>query len=192
MLIAFAMPVFSALFAIYMPDVEPSFNYIVAGIYIANFVIFIMMLAIFKKKKRQNAVKLTLLFNMLTFCLFFTFPFVKAFMGNHLMQILLILVFLCLLALGVYDQKQEVPLVFPDSDKEHRKFAFVFYAIPVVTVVLGGGGNIIIVRWLSDFFGYGFVTYWGGGVLYIMGCWFAFFFQSLFYQGLVKKGVLVK
>lgn len=175
------MPIFTSLFAIYMPDVVPTFNYIIAGIYIANFAAFLVMLAVFKKKKRQNAARLTMFINMIIFCLFFTFPFIKAFMGHLWLQLLLVLFFICLLPLAIYDQKQEIPLVFPGDDKEHRKIAFVFYAIPVIIAVLGGGGNIIIVRHLADFFGYGFVTYWGGAVLYGLGCWFAFFFQSLFY-----------
>lgn len=186
------MPVISTLFAIFMPDVESIFNYFVIGVFVVGIVMYIIMLASFKKKKRQNAARFIIAYNMLAFCFFFIFPFVKAFMGQVWLQIVLTLVFFCLLALAIYDQKQDVPLVFPGDDKERRKFALVFYAIPIVTVVLGGGGNIIIVRVLSDFFGEWFVTYWGGGVLYVFGCWLAFFFQSLFYQGFVKNGVLVK
>lgn len=186
------MPVITALFALFMPEVELTFNYIIAGIFAVGIVMYFMMLASFKKKKRPNAARYAIAFNMLVFCFFFTFPLVKAFMGQPWLQLLFVVFFFCLLGLAIYDQKQDVPLVFPDSSKERRKFAFVFYAIPVVIVALGGGGNIIIVRYLADFFGDGFVTYWGGALLYGFGCWCAFFFQSLFYQGFVKNGVLVK
>lgn len=147
---------------------------------------------VFNKKKRPNAARLTCLFNLLTFCLFFTFPFIKAFMGHLWLQLLLILFFFITLALAIYDQNQEVPLVFPDPDKGSRKYSLVFYAIPVVLLALGGGGNIIFTRILVDFFGDGFATFWGGGVLYGLGCWLAFLFQSLFNHGLQKNGVWVK
>ena len=191
-IISFLMPVVSSLFAIYMPGVEPTFNLLIIIIFAANIVSYLAMLAIFPKRKRQNAARLTIAINMLMFCLFFTFPMLKALMGTLWLQFLLIVIFLLLLVLAVKDQKKDIPLVFPGDKKEHRKLAFLFYAIPVMIILLGGGGNIIIVRELTNFIGDGFVTYWGGALLYCLGCWLAFFFQSLFYKGFIKDGVLVK
>lgn len=191
-ILSFFLPLVTALCAIYMPESQPMVNYIILEVYLANIVIYMATLAVFKKKKKQNAARLAILLNMLAFCFYFTFPLIKAFIGHTWLQLLLFAIFLLSVVLGVYDQKQEVPIVFPGTDKEVKKIANVFYAIPVIIVFLGGGGSIMAVRNLADFFGQGYVTYWGGACLYILGCWFAFFFQSLFYQGLFKNGMWVK
>lgn len=186
---SFLMPVITALAAIVMPDVHTVFNYIVCAVFAVNIVMYITMLILFKKKKRQNAARLVILFNMLAFCLFFTFPLVKALLDYIWLPIILILFFFICIGLAIYNQEQEVPLVFPPQEKERRKFAFVYYAIPVLVVLVGGGGNIIVLREITNILGDGYVTYAGGVSLYVLGCWFAFFFQSLFYQGFKKNGV---
>lgn len=189
---SFFMPLITSLCAIFMPDVDSTFNSIVLAIFVINIVTYIILLTIFKKKKRQNAARLIILLNMLAFSLFFTFPFIKVFAGQTWIQLILILVFFIFIVFAIYDQKREIPLVFPPTDKERRKFAVVYYSIPVIIVFIGGGGNIIVVRELEGIFGKGYVTYVGGISLYILGCWFAFFFQSLSYQGFVKNGMWVK
>lgn len=189
---SFILPLISALFAIFMPIVHTTFNYIIIAIFVMNIVSYIIFLSIFKKKKRQNAARLVILLNMLAFCLFFTFPFIKAFSDQPWVQFILIVIFFLTIVLAIYDQNKDVPLVFPTKGKERRKFAFVYYSIPVLVVVLGGGGNLIVVRELESIFGNGYVTYLGGISLYILGCWFVFFFQSLCYQGFVKNGLWVK
>ncbi|HWK21899.1 MAG TPA: hypothetical protein VNS08_02605 [Ureibacillus sp.] len=189
---SFIMPVFTALFAIFMPDVHTSFNYIIMAVFVVNIVSFLAMLAIFKKKKRPNAARLVILFNMLAFSLFFTFPLIKALIGQTFLQLILFILFFVCIGLAIYDQKQEVPLVLPPKESKGRKFVFVFYVIPVLMAIIAGGGNFIIVREITNFLGQGYVTYVGGVCLYVLGCWFAFFLQSLFYQGFTKNGVWVK
>lgn len=191
-IVSFFLPLVTSLIAIFMPVIQTTMNYIILTILIVNIVIYITMLTIYKKKKKQNAARLFILLNMLAFCLFFTFPLVKVFIDRTWLQVLLIIFFLICIVLGIYDQKKEIPLVFPEGDKERSKLTYIFYAIPVVIVFIGGGGNFIVVRELTNFFGDGYVTYLGGASLYALGCWFAFFFQSLFYQGFVKKGMWVK
>ncbi|RHW39905.1 hypothetical protein D1B33_03395 [Lysinibacillus yapensis] len=189
---SFFLPFVTALLAIYMPNVQSTFNVMIMAVFAVNIMSYIVLLSIFKKKKRQNASRIVILFNMLAFCLFFTFPLLKALNGKFWMQIVLFIIFCICIGLAIYDQKREVPLVFPPDEKERRKYGLVFYLIPVFAGLIAGGGNIIVVRTITDIVGDWFVTYVGGISLYVLGCWFAFFFQSLSYQGFTKNGLWVK
>lgn len=191
-IISFFLPVLSCLFAIFMPDIQRFFNYLCVAIILFNGFAYLFMLVIYKKKKRENAARLVILFNMMAFCFFLSVPLIKAFHGFTFVQLFLVVIFWLMIPLGIYDQKQQIPLVFPDNKEQDNRFSLVFYAIPVVLVFIGGGGNIIVVRELTNIFGDNLVTYYGGALIYIFGCWLAFFFQSLFYKGFVKDGKLVK
>lgn len=123
---SFIMPLITALFAVFMPNVQVAFNYMIMAVYVANIACYIAMLAIFKKKKRENAARLAILFNLLAFCLFFTFPFIKALVGQSWLQVLLFIIFFLCIWLANYDQKLEVPLVFPPQEKREESWLMSF------------------------------------------------------------------
>ena len=190
-IVSFILPIVTCLIALYIPDINPVFTYISAFMLILNIVVFLVMLSIFKKRRRQNAARLLIIFNTLTAFLFFTFPLLKVLIGyNWLQAILVVFFFICIL-LSIYDQKSETPIVFPDKGKR-RRFDYLFYVIPVVVCLLGGGGSIIASRIMTDIFGDALTSIWGSSILYILGCWLAFVTNSIFYQGFAKNGVWIK
>ena len=190
-IVSFLLPIVTCLIALYIPDVNSVFTYISTFIFILNIVVFLIMLGVFKKRRRQNAARLLIIFNTLTAFLFFTFPLLKVLIGYNWLQVILVVVFFSCILLSIYDQKSEKPIVFPDKGKR-RKYDYLFYVIPVVICLLGGGGSIVASRIMTDIFGDAFMSIWGSSILYILGCWLAFVINSIFYQGFAKNGVWIK
>lgn len=185
------MPLISSLFAFTMPDTNQTFNYIIISIFVFSIIIYPIALIIFRKKKRPNAARFIITFNMLLFCFFFTVPLIKVAIGYLLIQLLLLLFYFICIILAVFDQKKETPIVAPENGGE-RKMSYVFIAIPVVAMFLGGGGNIVIVRQMHNVFGDPFMFVWGPIILYVAGCWLTFMFSSIYYQGFTKNYVWIK
>ncbi|MEO4054210.1 hypothetical protein [Solibacillus sp. CAU 1738] len=190
-IISYFMPIISSLFAFFMPDTNQTFNYIIISIFIFSIIIYPIALFIFKKKKRPNAARFIISFNMLLFCFFFTVPLIKVAIEYVLLQLLLVLFYFLCILLAVIDQKSKNALVLPESG-ENRKLTYVYFAIPVVAMFLGGGGSIIIVRQMHNVLGDPFMFVWGPIILYIVGCWLTFLFSSLFYKGFTKNGMWIK
>ena len=190
-LISYIMPLIASLFALFMPVANQTFTYIIIMIFIFSIIIYPIALIVFEKKKRPNAARFIMTFNMLMFCFFFIVPLIKVAIGHLLLQLCLVLFYFLCIMLAVFDQKKETPIVAPPNDGD-RKMSYVFIAIPVVAMFLGGGGNIIIVRQMHNVLGDPFMFAWGPILLYVVGCWATFLFSSLFYQGFTKNGMWIK
>lgn len=191
-IISFFLPLVSALIGLFMPVYNELFMKLTLGLYLFSIALYIGMLIGYKKKKRINAPRIINALNLLLFCLFFTFPLMKVWPENILIPILLGMIFFVCVWLAVIDQKSKTPLVLPDNRDTKGIWTYVFYAIPVIVIFVGGGGNFIIVREMHLTFGEALMSVYGSVLLYIIGCWLGFLMASLSYMGLVKKGRLVK
>lgn len=191
-ILSFFLPIVTALVALFMPGVNEWFTKLAIGLYVLLIVLYIIMLVFFKKKKRQNASRIIITLNMILFSLFLTFPLMKVWTENLLISILLASFFFVCIWLAVIDQNSETPLVLPDNRENKGILTYIFYAIPVIVIFIGGGGNFIIVREMHLTFGDSLMSVYGSVLLYILGCWLGFFLASLYYKGLVKEGRLVK
>ena len=190
-LISYLMPLISSLAAFAIPDTHQTFNYIIISIFIFSIIIYPIALIIFKKKKRPNAARFIITFNMFLFCFFFTVPLIKVAIGHLLIQLFLLLFYFLWIILAVFDQKKETPIVAPENGGE-RKMFYVFIATPVVAGLLVGGGSIRNARIMHEVFGDPFVFVWLPIMFYILGCWLTFMFSSIYYQGFTKNDVWIK
>ncbi|MFC4410827.1 hypothetical protein ACFOZY_10410 [Chungangia koreensis] len=191
-IISFFLPLVSALIGLFMPVYDELFLKITIGLYFISITLYIGMLIGYKKKRKKNAPRIINALNLLLFCLFFTFPLMKVWPENVFIPILLGIVFFICVWLATIDQRSKTPLVLSDNQDKKGIWTYVFYAIPVIVIFVGGGGNFIVVREMHLTFGEGLMSVYGSVLLYILGCWLGFFMSSLSYKGLVLNGRLVK
>ena len=67
---------------------------------------------------KEKAYRLTLMYQLYAFTLYFTFPLLKVLNGEIVYQLLLVGVFIALFFLARFDQRTEVPIVYPDNNKD--------------------------------------------------------------------------
>ena len=89
---------------------------------------------------KEKAYRLTVTYQFYAFTFFFTVPLLKVLKGNIVIQLLLVGLFIGIYFLARFDQRREVPIVFPDSNRR-RWLAIPFYGIPVLLAIFGVGGN---------------------------------------------------
>ncbi len=190
-LIAYFLPIISALIVLPSPDYDPLFAVITLVIYLLSFFIPAILYWKYRHRRKKDIVcLLTLKYILYLFFLYFTFPLLKILAGNLLIQLALIAFYIAIPYLARYDQNTKVPIVFPGTDKKHKKITFVYYAIPLILIWVGSGGNHIILRQLSDTIGYSTFSMILSIDLYLFACWLHFFISSFIYKSHVKEGVL--
>lgn len=191
MWIGYSLPLLAAAIVCFIPDYDPVFLFISIGIMIVLMVMPIVLVMKFPKKK-DKAYKLTTLFQLYAFTLFMTFPLYKIVAGAIHYQLLLSIIFIACYWLARIDQRTEVPIVFPDSDKSRKWFTYVYYPIPAVLTFLGFNGNHIVMRYFFERFGDAIMFPYMSIIIYIFSCWLLFLFSSLAYKSHVKEGFLEK
>ncbi len=192
-LIAYLLPAISGLIVLFIPDFDIFFAWLTIGIYLLLFMLPGFLYLKYKNRKSIEIVfRLTAKYTMYAFLLFWIFPILKLFSDNLIVQLLLIAIFISMLYLARYDQNTEVPIIYPGDGKEHKKMAYVYYALPVLFGIAGGGGNIIAVRHMAERLGHSKTMLLFSIVLYLFSCWILFLFSSIIYKSHVKEGYLDK
>ncbi|GIO27426.1 hypothetical protein J43TS3_20370 [Ornithinibacillus bavariensis] len=109
---------------------------------------------------------------------------------------LLVGLFISMYFLARFDQRTEVPIVFPDKDRDIKKIktwiAYMYYVIPVLITFLGVGGDYVKTRILFETFGDKVMMPYFLTLIYILSCWLLFMFSSLAYKSHVVEGYLEK
>ncbi|MCM3708964.1 hypothetical protein [Sporosarcina luteola] len=191
MIMGYFLPLLAAGIVAIVPDYDVLFVKWAAAIFVILLVMPIVLSFRFPSNK-QKAYRLTLMFQLYAFTFFFTFPLLKMVKENIIFQLLLLIVFISIYYLARYDQQTEVPIVYPDEDKEKKWIAYVYYAIPILLIILGFGGNYIITRTAFQIFGDEFMFPYLSIILYLLSCWLLFLLSSVAYKSHVKEGYLEK
>ncbi|MCG7336476.1 hypothetical protein MHZ95_14495 [Sporosarcina sp. ACRSM] len=192
-LIAYLLPVISGLIVLFIPDYDAFFTWLTIGIYLLLIMLPGFLYLKYKSRKNKEIVyRLTAKYMMYAFLLFWTFPILKLFSNNLGIQLLLLAIFISMLYLAKYDQNTEVPIIYPGDGKEHKKIAYVYYALPVLFVIAGGGGNVVAARHIAERLGHSKTMLLFSIVIYLFSCWILFFFSSIIYKSHVKEGFLDK
>ena len=191
MIMGYFLPLLAAGIVAFVPDYDAQFIKWAAVIFIILLVMPIVLSFRFPSNK-QKAYRLTLMYQLYAFAFLFTFPLLKVVKENIVFQVLLVVVFISIYFLARYDQRTEVPIVYPDGDKEKKWLAYVYYAIPFLLIILGFGGNYIITRTAFQLFGDEFMMPYVSTILYLLSCWLLFLLSSVAYKSHVKEGYLEK
>ena len=185
------LPLLAAGIVAIIPDYDAQFVKWIVLIFVILLVMPIILSFRFPSNK-QKAYRLTLTYQLYAFTFFFTFPLLKIVKGNFVFQLLLIIAFISIYFLARYNQQTEVPIVYPDEDKEITWMGYVYYAIPILLIILGFGGNYIITRTAFQLFGDAFMFPYTSTILYLLSCWLIFLLSSVAYISHVKEGYLEK
>lgn len=192
MMMGYLLPLFMAGMVVFIPDFDGQYMKWIVLIFIILFGMPIVLTIRFPKKKKK-AYKLTMKYQLYAFIFFFTFPLLKVLKGNIIFQLLLIGLFIGIYFLARFDQRTEVPIVFPGVDKKIKKIAYIYYAIPVLLTVLSlGGGDYVVINRAFLNYGAAFMVPYIAIILYLWSCWLFFFFCSFAYKSHVKEGYLEK
>ncbi|MCM3636755.1 hypothetical protein M3152_03410 [Sporosarcina luteola] len=185
MIMGYLLPLFTAVVALLIPEYDQQYiKWIVAV-----FVLLLLLPIVFSLRFTANkkiAYRLTIAYQLYAFTFFAAFPLLKVLKGSIVIQLLLVGLFIGIYFLAIFDQRTEVPIVFPDSDKR-KWLAIPFYAIPVFLAVFGFGGDHRVARRFFETHGYDFAMTYTSIILYLFACWLLFLFTSLAYKSLVKK-----
>lgn len=185
------LPLLAAGIVAFVPDYDEQFIKWAAVIFVILLAMPIVLSFRFPSNK-EKAYRLTLTYQLYAFTFLFTFPLLKVLKENIVFQLLLVIVFISIYFLARYDQRTEVPIVYPDGDKEKKWVAYVYYAIPFLLIILGFGGNYIITRTAFQLFGNEFMMPYVSTILYLLSCWLLFLLSSVAYKSHVKEGYLEK
>lgn len=193
MLWCYLMLLFAAVVAVFAPAYDSSFTVWT----IAVFVIILLMpiVLVFRfSRNRAKAYVLTLTYQWYGSFLLFTFPLLKVLKEEVLYQLLLVGLFIAIYFLARIDQRTEVPIVFPDKDRELDKvktwIAYMYYVIPAIISFLGVSGDYVKTRILFEIYGDKVMMPYFSILIYIFSCWLLFLFSSLAYKSHVKEGYL--
>ncbi|MCG7344235.1 hypothetical protein MHZ92_08825 [Sporosarcina sp. ACRSL] len=191
MIMGYFLPLLAAGIVAFVPDYDEQFIKWAAVIFVILLAMPIVLSFRFPSNK-EKAYRLTLTYQLYAFTFLFTFPLLKVLKENIVFQLLLVIVFISIYFLARYDQRTEVPIVYPDGDKEKKWVAYVYYAIPFLLIILGFGGNYIITRTAFQLFGNEFMMPYVSTILYLLSCWLLFLLSSVAYKSHVKEGYLEK
>lgn len=195
MMWGYFLPLLSAVAAAFTPAYEPSFTVWIIAIFIILLIMPIVMVFRFPKNK-EKAYRLTIMYQLYAFTLYFTFPLMKVLKEETFYQWLLIIIFISMYYLARLDQRTKVPFVFPERTRKSNKvktwLAYTYFVIPVVIGYLGVGGDHIRVRILFQIYGDEVMFPYFSSLIYIFACWLLFFFSSMAYKSHVKEGYLDK
>lgn len=190
MIMGYFLPLLAASIVIFIPDYDS--NALVWTIVVFVILLTMPILLSFRfPTNREKAYKLTLTYQLYAFTFFFAFPLLRVLQDHIVIQLLLIGVFVGMYFVARIDQRSEIPVVYPDSDKV-KWIAYPFYTIPFVLAILGVGGNISAIRILFDYFGTTTMMPYFSTIIYLFSCWLMFLFSSLAYKSHVKEGYLEK
>ncbi|MBO1910603.1 hypothetical protein J4G37_38170, partial [Microvirga sp. 3-52] len=126
------------------------------------------------------------------FTFYMAFPLIKVFSGEIVYQLLLVGFIFAVFFLARFDQRTEVPVVFPDNNRKVKWIAYVYYPIPFFLTVLGFGGNHIVMGNYFERFGDAIMMPYVSTIIYLFSCWLIFLFSSMAYKSHVKEGYLEK
>lgn len=190
MIMGYFLPLLAAAIVIFIPDYD--ITTVVWAIAVFAILLTMPILLSFRfPTNREKAYKLTLMYQLYAFTFFFAFPLLRVLKEHSVIQLLLIGVFVSMYFLARIDQRTEVPIVFPDSDKV-KWIAYPYYVIPFLLAILGVGGNISAIRVLFDYFGATTMMPYFSTIIFLFSCWLLFLFSSLAYKSHVKEGYLEK
>jgi hypothetical protein len=191
MIMGYFLPLLAIGIVTFVPDYDEQFIKWAAVVFVILLIMPIVLSFRFPSNKKK-AYRLTLMYQLYAFAFLFTFPLLKVLKENTVFQLLLVIVFISIYFLARYDQQTEVPIVYPDGDKEKKWIAYVYYAIPILLIILGFGGNYIITRTAFQLFGNEFMMPYVSTILYLLSCWLLFLLSSVAYKSHVKEGYLEK
>ena len=188
MIMGYLMTLFTAVAGVLIPEYDQQYiNWIVVV-----FVILLLMPIVLSFRfpdNKDKAYRLTVTFQFYAITFFLIFPMLKVLKGNVVIQLLLVGLFISIYFLARFDQRREVPIVFPDS--ERRSWLVIpFYGLPVLLTIFGFGGNYIVTRRNFETYGSEFMMTYISTILYLFGCWLLFLMSSIAYKAHVKEGFL--
>lgn len=190
MIMGYFLPLLAAAMVIIIPDYDKTSLVWTIAIF-AILLVMPILLSFRFPTNREKAYILTLTYQLYAFSFFLTFPLLKVLKEKLIIQVLLIGIFIGMYFLARIDQRTEVPIVFPDSDKV-KWIAYPYYIIPFLIVILGLGGNISAIRIFVEYFGATTMMPYFSTIIYLFSCWLLFLFSSLAYKSHVKEGYLEK
>lgn len=190
MIIGYFLTFFTAVAVLYIPDYDQQYMKWI----VAVFVILLLLPAVLSFRypgNKEKAYRLTVTYQLYVFAFFFTVPLLKVLTGNIVVQLLLVGLFIGIYFLARFDQRREVPILFPDTDR--RSWLVIpFYAVPVLLTIFGVGGNYRSVRRFFESHEYAFAMAYLSTIFYILACWLLFLMSSIAYKAHVKEGFLEK
>lgn len=191
MIMGYFLPLLAAAIVAFIPTYDQHSLIWAAAVFVI--LLFMPIILAFRfPANKEKAYRLTLMYQLYAFAFFFTFPLLKVLKGNIVFQLLLVGLFIGIYYLARYDQRTEVPIVYPGSDKEKKWISYVYYAMPFLLAFLGFGGNIVLTRIFVRTFGDEIVLPYLSTILYLFACWLFFLLSSLAYKSHVKEGYLEK
>lgn len=191
MIMGYLLTLFTAAMVLFIPDYDQQYIKWLVTVLIILMLLPIVLSFRFPTNK-EKAYRLTLTYQLYAFTFFMTFPLLKVLNGSIIIQLLLVVFFISLYFIARFDQRTEVPIVFPGDDKKMKWMAYVYYAIPVLLVLLGFGTDHRVTRRFFDTYGFDFAMSYLATIIYLFACWLLFFFSSLVYKSHVKEGYLEK
>ena len=196
MLWGYLMVLFTAVVAVFAPAYDSFYTItIVATVFVLLLLLpIILFLQYWSNKKKATA--LTMTYQVYVSLFLLTYPLLKVLKEEMFYQLLLVGLFISIYFLGRFDQRTEVPIVFPDKDRDNANvktwFAYMYYVIPAILTFLGVGGDHIRLRILFDIYGDKVMMPYLSILIYILACWFLFLISSMTYKSHVKEGYLDK
>ncbi len=189
------MVLFTAVVAVFAPTYDSLYTMWTIAIFVILLIMPIVMVIRFSSNKKK-AYGLTMIYQWYASFLLFTFPLLKVFKEEVFYQLLLVCLFLSMYFLARLDQRTEVPIVFPDKDRDIAKvktwIAYMYYVIPVLITFLGVGGDHIRIRILFEIYGDEVMMPYFSILIYLLSCWLLFFFSSMAYKSHVLERYLEK
>ena len=116
--ISFMLPCITSLMPAFMPDTDMLYFYIALAIMLLTILAYPILLLFFGRKRHENAARVVLLINSITFCLFFIFPLIKIYSNYLWMQLLLLGFFIFCLLFSIYDQRRESLYSFQNVERK--------------------------------------------------------------------------
>ena len=188
MIVGYLLPLFTAGAVVFIPEYDQQYVKWLVVVFIILLLMPIVLSFRFPDNK-EKAYRMTVTYQFYAFTFFMTFPLLKMMKGSIVIQLLLVGFFICIYFLARFDQRTEVPIVFPDLNRR-KWLAIPFYGIPVLLAILGFGGNYIVTRRYFDTYGSEIMMPYISTILYLFGCWLLFLMSSIAYKSHVKEGFL--
>ena len=191
MIMGYLLPLLAAVIVVFVPEYDHLFMVYISAVFILLLLAPIVLLIRFPDNK-EKAYRLTLMYQLYAFTFYFTFPLLKVLRGEVVYQLLLVGLFIAIFFLARFDQRTEVPIVYPDNNKDTKWISYVYYGIGILLIFLGLGGDYINIKTLFTIFGDAIMVPYVSIILYLLSCWLLFLLSSLAYKSHVKEGYLEK
>ena len=188
MVMGYLLPFFTAAAVAFIPAYDHSSTVWIITVFVVLLLMPIVLTIRFPDNRRK-AYLLTVTYQLYAFTFYMTFPLLKVLNGNIVYQMILVGFFIGIYFVARFDQRTEVPIVFPDKNKI-KWMAYVYYPIPFFLSILGFGGNHITTRRYFDRFGDAIMMPYLSTIIYLFACWLFFLFTSMAYKAHVKEGYL--